>query len=253
MTESTFYWGLAYAWLGVAAVTFLALLFIAAPYGRHNRGGFGPQIDATVGWILMEAPSPILVAVLFLASGGPLLGPGLVFLLLWEAHYVNRAFVFPLRRRSRQQTMPLMVAGLAILFNLVNAYLNGRWLFHLAPAYTWSWFLDPRFLVGLALFVTGYAINQHADAVLFRLRQGRESGYQIPRGGLYRYLSCPNYFGETLEWVGWAIATWSLGGLVFAAWTAANLVPRALANHRWYRETFADYPPERRAFLPFVL
>jgi hypothetical protein len=52
--------------------------------------------------------------------------------------------------------------------------------------------------------------------------------------------------------MGWAVATWSLSGLAFATWTAANLAPRARANHRWYLETMPDYPPERKALLPGV-
>ena len=51
---------------------------------------------------------------------------------------------------------------------------------------------------------------------------------------------------------GWALATWSLPGLAFAVWTVANLVPRARANHRWYRGRFPDYPKERRALVPGV-
>ena len=38
------------------------------------------------------------------------------------------------------------------------------------------------------------ADSEKQDAVLRRLRQPGESGYQIPRGGLYRFISCPNYF-----------------------------------------------------------
>jgi len=75
----------------------------------------------------------------------------------------------------------------------------------------------------------------------------------MPRGGLFDLVSCPNYFGEVLEWTGWAIATWSLPGAAFAAFTFANLAPRALSNHEWYRRTFADYPASRRALLPYVL
>jgi len=30
-------------------------------------------------------------------------------------------------------------------------------------------------------------------------------------------------------------------------------VPRAIHHHRWYRRQFPDYPPSRRAILPFVL
>jgi hypothetical protein len=200
----------------------------------------------------MEAPSPIGVAVLFaLAPRMPGVGAWLLAA-LWEAHYVNRAFVFPLRMRGGQARMPLLIALAGFSFNLVNAYVNGRWLSALGPAYPSAWLADPRFLVGAALFVAGYVINQHADAVLRGLRRGSETGYQIPRGGLYRYVSCPNYLGEIVEWCGWAIATWSLAGVSFALWTVANLVPRAIAHHRWYREQFADYPPSRRAILPFV-
>ena len=70
---------------------------------------------------------------------------------------------------------------------------------------------------------------------------------------MYGFVSCPNYLGEVMIWTGWAIATWSLAGLSFAVFTAANLVPRALANHRWYRETFPDYPRTRRAVIPWLL
>ena len=75
----------------------------------------------------------------------------------------------------------------------------------------------------------------------------------MPCGLLFRRVSCPNYLGEMIQWTGWAVATWSLAGLSFAVWTAANLVPRALAHHRWYREQFEEYPARRRAVLPFVL
>ena len=46
---------------------------------------------------------------------------------------------------------------------------------------------------------------------------------------------------------------WSLAGLAFAVFTVANLLPRALATHRWYRAQFPDYPPQRRAVVPFLV
>jgi protein-S-isoprenylcysteine O-methyltransferase Ste14 len=66
-------------------------------------------------------------------------------------------------------------------------------------------------------------------------------------------VSSPNYLGEIVQWTGWAIATWSLGGLAFALYTAANLAPRALDNHRWYQDHFDDYPPRRRALIPYLV
>jgi 3-oxo-5-alpha-steroid 4-dehydrogenase 1 len=74
----------------------------------------------------------------------------------------------------------------------------------------------------------------------------------VPHGGGYRFVSSPNYLGEILEWAGWAVAAWSPAGAAFAAYTIANLAPRAADHHRWYRERFPDYPPARRALVPFV-
>ncbi len=148
--------------------------------------------------------------------------------------------------------MTLAIALLGMLFNTGNGYLNGRWLFTLSGGYPISWLADPRFLLGLALFLAGLSVNTQADRALRQLRRPGESGYKIPQGGLFRWISCPNYLGEMIEWIGWAIATWSWPGLAFAVWVAANLVPRAQAHHRWYHEHFPDYPPERKALLPKV-
>jgi hypothetical protein len=70
---------------------------------------------------------------------------------------------------------------------------------------------------------------------------------------LFEWISCPNLFGEIVEWFGFALMCWSLPALSFAIWTAANLIPRALSHHAWYRGHFPDYPQARRAVIPFVL
>ena len=92
----------------------------------------------------------------------------------------------------------------------------------------------------------------HSDRVLINLRKPGETGYKIPVGGGYRWVTAPNYLGEILEWTGWAILTWSTAGLSFAVFTMANLAPRAFSNHTWYRENFPDYPPERKALIPYL-
>ena len=148
--------------------------------------------------------------------------------------------------------MPVAIMALAIGFNVLNAYINARWVSDLG-SYPVSWLADPRFLLGAALFVGGLALNLSADRTLRRLRGPGETGYRIPQGRAYRLVSCPNYLGEIVEWTGWALATWSLAGLAFALYTTANLAPRAIANHAWYRRQFADYPAERRALIPYLL
>ncbi len=250
MSETTVYEGLLVAWLLLAAATMLLLHRFTAPYGRHVRRGWGPALPDRIGWVAMESPAPLVFALLFALGRHRASPASWAFFGMWEAHYLHRAWIYPWTRRSRSRPMPLVIVGLGFSFNLVNAYLNGRYLFSLSGGYPPTWLRDPRFLAGLALFLAGFAINRQADHILHRLRRPGENGYRIPQGGFYRWVSCPNYLGEIAEWTGWALATWSLPGLAFAVWTAANLVPRAQAHHRWYREHFPDYPPERKALLP---
>ena len=253
MTEALFFRLILIVSFIVAAGTFATLFFITAPYGRHIRQGWGPRLPNWLGWLLMESVSAIGMGMMFLIGDAPRTAITVIFLLMWEAHYIHRAFIYPFLLRDGRKKMPLIVALLAAVFNLGNAYLNGRYLFHFSHnRYGPSWLLEPRFLAGALLFVIGFAINRWADNTLRELRRPGETGYRIPQGGLYRYISCPNYFGEIVEWIGWALATWSLPGLAFAVWTIANLVPRAWSHHQWYHEQFRNYPLERKALIPGV-
>ena len=205
-------------WIGLAAATFVLLFFVSAPYGRHARKGKGPAAIA--------------------------------FLVIWEAHYVHRSFFYPFMLSNPRPT-PASIVAFGACFNLMNAAVNGYWLFFLAD-YPGSWLADPRFIAGAAVFAVGFVVNRWADLVLRKLRAPGETGYKIPRGGPWELVSSPNYLGEIMEWCSWALLTWSLAGLSFGVWTIANLAPRALTNHRWYRRQFGDYPAQRKALLPFV-
>lgn len=79
-----------------------------------------------------------------------------------------------------------------------------------------------------------------------------ETGYKIPRGGAFELVSGANFFGEIVEWFGFALAAWSLPAFAFAVFTFANIGPRAASHHQWYLKKFPDYPRNRRAVIPFV-
>jgi steroid 5-alpha reductase family enzyme len=151
--------------------------------------------------------------------------------------------------------MPWLILLMAVVFNTTNGYLNAWSIASQSDKYSNLWLTGPQFLIGVVVFFCGMALNKVSDKQLARLGRSSDGkhGYQIPYGLAYRWVSCPNYLGEIIQWIGWAIATWSLAGVVFAVWTMANLVPRAIAHHRWYRETFEDYPARRRALIPFLL
>lgn len=250
MNEAEIYHWALLGMFAMAVLTAGALWVRTAPYGRYGEAGWGPTVNNRLGWIIMESPASLTIAVMFLL-GTPAVGAW-VLLAVWEVHYIHRAFLYPFKMRPGAP-MPLSIAAMGAIFNVYNGYLNGRWLSHFSTAYDGTWLADPRFAAGVVLFFAGFAINLHADKVLRNLRKPGDTGYYIPQGGLYRWVSCPNYLGEMLEWFGWALATWSLPGLAFAVYTVANLGPRALAHHRWYRKKFPDYPAERRALIPLML
>jgi 3-oxo-5-alpha-steroid 4-dehydrogenase 1 len=236
----------------LAIPTFVALRAVTAPYGRHARRGWGPSVGARLGWLVMESPAPLVFATVYLGGEQRSEAVPLVFLALWQAHYLHRAFLYPFLLPRGAARMPVAVVAMAIAFNVLNGYVNARWV-SASGEYPPRWLVDPRFVVGAALFAGGLALNVTSDAALRRLRAAGDGGYALPRGGAFEWISCPNYLGEILEWAGWAVATWSLPGLAFAVYTAANLLPRALAHHAWYRARFPDYPPRRRALLPLLL
>jgi 3-oxo-5-alpha-steroid 4-dehydrogenase 1 len=237
---------------GLAVVTVVTLLLLPAPYGRYARAGWGPTVSARVGWLFMESPAVLFFLAVYAAGAHRAELAPLALLCLWQLHYLHRAFVFPFRLLGSAKRMPLLVAALGFTFNLLNGWINARWISELGT-YQRSWLLDPRFLLGATAFVAGFFVNLSADRTLLRLRKPGDTGYHIPEGHLFRWVSCPNYTGEIVEWFGWALASWSWAGLAFAVYTMANLAPRALTHHAWYRTHFPAYPARRRALLPGLL
>jgi hypothetical protein len=244
---------LVYIWIAIAILLFPVLLKITAPYGRHARNDWGPMISNRAGWMLMELPALIVFG--FFLLRGDALGNRIIFIafILWIAHYFHRSLIYPFRISSSRKKMPVIILVFAVFFNCINGFLNGYWFGILSPGYPNSWLKDPRFITGIILFILGFIINQYHDRILLSLRKNGVKGYQIPERGLFRFVSCPNFLGEILEWAGFALMTWCLPSLSFFLWTFVNLVPRALDHHRWYRQHFTNYPKNRKAVIPFLL
>ena len=259
-----------YVMLAFGALAFLTLAFVPAPYGRYSTGAhwlYGPLLPARAAWLLQELPSFAVPAALWwgaatgtripgfgaLPPGAPdvrSLNPNTVLLAMLLLHYFNRTFVYPLRLAGGKPT-PLLVFLLALVFCAYNGALQGRWLTAHA-VYPAGYLTSPRFLMGAALWAAGLAANWHADATLRALRRPGETGYKIPRGGLFELVSAANLTGEILEWAGWALAANSLPAMAFAVFTFANIAPRGAQHHKWYLATFRDYPKSRRAVIPWV-
>lgn len=247
----------------VGLVVFIALYFVDAGYGKMRTEKWGPAINNKIGWCLMEAPVFIVVLFLYLRSihlygGVTRNAPYWVFLLIFEAHYFQRSFIFPFIMKG-QSKMPLVIMGLSVLWNLINGYVQGYWLFHIAPnykpeLYTASWLTDPRFIVGTCIFIAGMIINLHSDYVIRHLRKPGDTNHYLPKKGLYKYVTSANYFGEITEWLGFAILTWSTAGLLFFWFSCCNLVPRANSIYHKYEEEFPEEFNRKKLkrIIPFI-
>lgn len=249
LTFTTFTW----IWIAIGIVTFFYLLFFrTAPYGRHSTTTWGPTISNRLGWIFMELPALALFLFFFTTQADYTSHGVLVFVIAWCIHYVNRTFIYPFRINTSGKRMPVVIMFSAILFNTINTFLIATYLANNPENYTMDWFSSWQFILGFSLFVVGFGINQYSDYLLINLRNPGETNYKIPNGFLFRYISCPNLFGELVEWLGFAIMTWCLPSWSFFIWTFANLVPRAIAHHKWYLAKFPNYPKSRKAIFPFI-
>lgn len=255
MFQQDFYYGVVCTMLVLAVVTFCALQRISAGYGMMYNSKWGPTLNNRLGWVLMEAPSFICMLLLWILSPRAADPAPAVMASLFLLHYFQRSFIFPLLIRGKSR-MPFAIILMGILFNVVNCYMIGGWIFYVAPAsmYPASWLCSPLFILGTLFFFAGMAINLRADYIIRHLRKPGDTRHYIPRGGMYRYVTSANYFGELTEWAGFAILTWSLGGLAFLIWTFANLAPRAKTLHKRYISEFGDEYKSlnRRYIIPFI-
>lgn len=256
-----------YLWILAGAFVYVALIIIGgfimpAPYGRFASDKFGFSLSPRLGWFLMELPATVSFVVFFFHGQNSLELVPLIFLGIWLMHYGNRGFIFPLLMRVAKGTkgsFSIMVVVAGWLVTTLHGYLNAVFISHLSDHLTTDWLTDPRFIIGIAIYLFGFTMNLHSDAIIRNLRSKEEVArgdkvYRIPQGGLFKYVSNPSYFTELLSFTGFAIATWSLGAVFVLLVSAANLIPRAFQIHKWYQEKFGDeYPKDRKVLIPFIL
>ena len=241
---------------GAALLVFVALYFVKAGYGIFRTPSWGLSVNNKIAWLLMEAPVFVVMTILWIKSGTMFAMPQFLFFLLFQLHYFQRSFIFPFLLKGKGR-MPVAIMAMGIVFNILNGLMQGGGIFWFnvnAPEEAGSgYFLTPHAVAGLFLFFTGMGVNLHSDHVIRHLRKSGDNGHYLPQKGLYRYVTSANYFGELVEWTGFAVLTASPAAWVFVWWTAANLVPRAAAIHHRYHEEFGSRAVgKRKRIIPFI-
>ena len=241
--------------MAMAVVVFVSLYFVTAGYGQFRTRQWGWSINNKVAWTLMETPVFFVMMTIWFSSPQRWHVPELVLLGMFQLHYFQRSFVFPWLMTGKSR-MPVTIMLMGIIFNVINGVMQGSGLY---------WFPNPDFVeggayllrwnavVGILLFFVGLVINWHSDHVIRHLRKPGDTRHYLPTKGMYKYVTSANYLGELMEWVGFALAANTLVAWVFPIWTAANLVPRAHAIHKKYRQEFGDDAVGRRKrIIPYI-
>ena len=237
----------AYIWILIALIIFPINLIFKAPYGKHSTKKWGKTIDNKTGWFLMELPALVTCpSIYFIVVEEISLSIGFVF--IWITHYFNRTIIYPLRIKTKGKKIPIAIVASAFFFNLINGFLNGYFI----SLINFESLSFTYIISGLLMFIIGFYVNVSSDNKLIKLRTNQKD-YVIPKGGLFNYVSCPNFLGEIIEWLGFAIMTLNLGSTSFLIWTICNLIPRSKAHHKWYKENFEKYPTTRKAVIPYLL
>ena len=238
----------------IAAFVFIALYFVKAGYGIFRTKQWGISINNKAAWVMMESPVFIVMLYMWASNGASTALPSFLAFLLFELHYFQRSFIFPMLMKGKSR-MPIAIMLMGITFNVINGLLIGTSLFVFPPSLFnegIAYLAHPTAILGIAIFFVGMAINLHSDHVIRHLRQPGDTRHYLPQKGFYRYVTSANYFGELVEWTGFALLCSTPAAWLFVVWTAANLIPRAAAIHHHYREEFGEAVGTRKRVIPFV-
>jgi len=255
------YYILLAAMAAMGVLVFICLFYFKAGYGYLSTSNWGPKISNKVAWVLMEAPSfcfLLYYTLRYAFSGAEAENCNAVLYVIagfFLLHYFQRSFIFPLLLRGKSK-MPIAIMAMGMIFNTINSWFIGTWLFDVAPAgyYTIAWLWSPQFIIGAIIFAVGMFINLQSDHIIRHLRKPGDTKHYIPKKGMYKYVTSANYFGEITEWIGFAILSWSPCGVLFAFWSFCNLGPRSKSlTEKYIAEFGEEYKSlNKKNLIPFI-
>jgi len=240
-------------------ITTMAECSSSTAYGKFGHESIF-SVPPKVGWWLMEVPVTMSFLYSFFWLPGPQkheVAPRICAAVMC-LHYSYRGWIYPYLLRPHpgaRSNFSLMPALGGWLVTITHGYLNGRWFAehgrHLSRK---AWLRDPRFLLGLLLYFSGFVALVYHDYLMRDLRSSPGPRYRIPHGGFFDYATQAVYFCELWTWLGFFLLSWGPNGLFIFLVSAGNLIPRSVASHQWYLKTFGDeYAKLGRAYLvPFV-
>ena len=209
---------------------------------------------------LIEYFGPILITVLLMTFRKQIYGEdkpytfnqklGLAMVL---GHYLKREFETLFIHRFSNDTMPFF----NVFKNSTHYWILmgfGAVYFLIHPKYTPpAWANDTTQIVLFVMFFFFEFLNFMTHVTLRNLRKPNSSERGIPKGWGFGFVSCANYWWESLCWLTFSISTQCLGAYLFLAVSFFQMLDWALKKHKRYKKDFPDYPKGRKAMVPFII
>ncbi|XP_060184464.1 steroid 5-alpha-reductase DET2-like [Lycium barbarum] len=111
--------------------------------------------------------------------------------------------------------------------------------------------IDLKYL-GSIVFLVGIIGNFYHHFLLSKMRKKGESGYKIPKGGLFSLVICPHYLFEIVTFLGFSLISQTLFSFSSTIGTVFYLMGRSYATRKWYLSKFEDFPRSVKALIPFI-
>lgn len=109
------------------------------------------------------------------------------------------------------------------------------------------------------IFVYFWYKQFESNMIFINLRKNKSGSvvtetHLLPKGGLFKYVSSPHMTCEVAMYAVLYLLLHQNTSYIFClAWVVTNQFSNALLTHKWYKETFSDYPKERKAFIPYLI
>lgn len=262
---------IAFLFLMIDVPIFISLFFVKINYGKFYNSDleevnwfqrllrkYFPVISSKKAWIIQGSPGIFVTLFYIVYAFSHITLKRIIVIFPFFMHYIHRAFIFPFRIHS-SENIPLEITIMTFISCFFNAIMINRSIFYFSNYDKEFWLF---YIFGMISFGIGAYINIFSDYSMAKQRSENKHGlngkYIIPKGFFFDCISCPNYFGEIIEWLSFIVISSSFGSLVCFVTNVSFLFPRSIQIHEWYKENFKNEfnndkdLSERKAILPFL-
>ncbi|EAX97794.1 3-oxo-5-alpha-steroid 4-dehydrogenase family protein [Trichomonas vaginalis G3] len=250
LTNQTLFGQFCVANLIIAGIMMIYFAFFSMPYGKNytrGRAYLKVEVKDRIAFLLANIPGPIIYILLTVSwpRGEIFQIPSLLYI----GFYIHRAIIYPFFRRPQSKPWPLE----SLIYFSVSNFIEGSILARIHVFETKPYPIIVQILFAI-VFIALAVVTAYYDYQICQLRTHGDSGYRIPQGTLFKYISGPNYLFELLTWTFYMLfVSFNLEGVSFGLWLLVNITGRAEASHSWYNSFFkTKYPQDRTAYIPFV-